>query len=42
MVIHYSMAQEIYGMKRYFKVPLQEVVDTFVEIFFKGMERRRR
>lgn len=40
MVIHYSMAQEIYGMKRYFKVPLQKVVDTFVEIFFKGMERR--
>ncbi|MBI5286974.1 MAG: hypothetical protein HY878_05210 [Deltaproteobacteria bacterium] len=42
MVIHYSVAQEVYGMKRYFKTPINKVVDAFVGIFFEGMERRKR
>lgn len=39
MVIHYSIAQEIYGFKRYFKRPLQEVARTFVDIFLDGTRR---
>jgi AcrR family transcriptional regulator len=40
MVLHYSMSQEIYGLKRFSKAPAEEVIDTFVEIFFQGLERR--
>ncbi|OGQ73675.1 MAG: hypothetical protein A2235_04600 [Deltaproteobacteria bacterium RIFOXYA2_FULL_42_10] len=40
MIIHYSMLQEIYGLKRFFKVPVKKVVDIFVDIFFEGMEAR--
>lgn len=41
MVLHYTMAQEVYGMKKFFKMPVNKVVDTFADIFFEGMERRR-
>ncbi len=40
MVLYYSMSQEIYGLKNFFKMPVKKVVDTFVDIFFEGMERR--
>src|SRR3989338_3818561 len=40
MIIHYSMLQEVYGLKRFFKVPVKKVVDIFVDIFFEGMEAR--
>jgi AcrR family transcriptional regulator len=40
MVHHYSLSQELYGLKRYFKRPSHEVVDAFVAIFFEGMKRR--
>lgn len=40
MVLHYSISQEIYGLKKYFKAPNNYVVDAFVDIFFNGMERR--
>jgi AcrR family transcriptional regulator len=40
MVLHYSMSQEIYGLKRYFKRPNNRVVNTFVEIFFEGLQRK--
>ena len=40
MVLHYSMSQEIYGLKRFSKSPAEEVIETFVDIFFKGVERR--
>ncbi len=41
MVVHYSMMQEIYGMKKFLKIPPQKTAETFVEIFFEGMKRRR-
>ncbi|MBI5874756.1 MAG: TetR/AcrR family transcriptional regulator [Deltaproteobacteria bacterium] len=41
MVLHYSMTQEVYGMKKFFKMPIRKVADTFVDIFFEGIERRR-
>ncbi len=41
MVHHYSMTQEVYGMKKFFKMPIRRVADTFVEIFFEGIERRK-
>ncbi len=41
MVLHYSMSQEIYGLKRYYKRPNKSVVDMFVEIFFEGLKRRQ-
>lgn len=40
MVLHYSMSQEIYGLKKFSKSPIEEVVETFVDIFFQGVERR--
>ena len=40
MVVHYSMMQEIYGMKKFLKIPPQKTAETFVEIFFEGMKRR--
>ncbi|MFQ5442653.1 MAG: TetR/AcrR family transcriptional regulator [Thermodesulfobacteriota bacterium] len=40
MVFHYSMSQEIYGMKRYFSFSTKKVVETFVDIFFEGVIRR--
>ena len=40
MVLHYSMAQEVYGMKKFFKMSIKKVADTFVDIFFEGIERR--
>lgn len=39
MVVHYSIAQEIYGFKRYFKRPLEEVAESFVDIFLEGTRR---
>ncbi|MEE8184771.1 MAG: TetR/AcrR family transcriptional regulator [Thermodesulfobacteriota bacterium] len=41
MVLHYSMSQEIYGLKRYYKRANKSVVDMFVEIFFEGLKRRQ-
>ena len=40
MVIHYSLAQEIYGLKRYFKRSNRSVAEVFVDIFFEGVRRR--
>jgi AcrR family transcriptional regulator len=40
MVLHYSLSQEVYGMKKYFDWPDDVVADTFVEIFFDGVMRR--
>ena len=40
MVIHYSISQELYGFKRYFKRPLEEVAEAFVDIFLEGTTRR--
>jgi AcrR family transcriptional regulator len=40
MVLHYSMSQEIYGLKRFSQNPVEEVIETFVDIFFKGVEVR--
>ncbi|MBI5970600.1 MAG: TetR/AcrR family transcriptional regulator [Deltaproteobacteria bacterium] len=37
MTVHYSVSQELYGLKAYFKRPNKKVVDTFVNIFFDGM-----
>lgn len=39
MVDHYSIGQEIYGFKRYFKRPLEEVAESFVDIFLEGTRR---
>jgi len=40
MVIHYVIAQELYGFKRHFTRPNEVVAETFVDIFFEGMRRR--
>ena len=41
MVAHYSMSQEIYGLKKYFKKSNDYVIDIFVDIFFEGLERKK-
>ncbi|MBI5326930.1 MAG: TetR/AcrR family transcriptional regulator [Deltaproteobacteria bacterium] len=41
MILHYTMMQEVYGMKKFFKMPVRKVADAFVNIFFDGMERRQ-
>lgn len=41
MVLHYSITQEVYGMKKFSKTPVKKVIDTFVNIFSEGIERRR-
>jgi AcrR family transcriptional regulator len=38
MIIHYAMAQEVYGMKKLFHFPEEQVVDTFVDIFLEGLK----
>ncbi len=40
MVLHYSLSQEIYGMKRYLSVKNEDVINGFVDIFLEGMKRR--
>lgn len=40
MVLYYSISQEVYGLKRYFKMPNKAVINTFVDIFFEGIEGR--
>lgn len=40
MVLHYSISQELYGLKKYFDRSNEAVIDTFVNIFFEGMRRR--
>lgn len=40
MVDHYSIGQELYAFKRYFRRPLEEVAATFVDIFLEGTKRR--
>ncbi|MBI5467786.1 MAG: TetR/AcrR family transcriptional regulator [Deltaproteobacteria bacterium] len=40
MVLHYSISQELYGLKKYFERPNETVIDIFVNIFFEGMKRR--
>lgn len=40
MVDHYSIGQELYGFKRYFKRPLEEVASAFVDIFLEGTRRK--
>ncbi|MBI5233338.1 MAG: TetR/AcrR family transcriptional regulator [Deltaproteobacteria bacterium] len=39
MVVHYCMAQEIYGFKRFFSRSPGTVAKTFVDIFFDGMRK---
>ncbi len=39
MVDHYSIGQELYGFKRYFRRPIEEVAETFVDIFLEGTRR---
>jgi AcrR family transcriptional regulator len=39
MVDHYSIGQELYGFKRYFRRPLEEVAESFVDIFLEGTRR---
>jgi hypothetical protein len=34
------MSQEIYGFKRFSKTTTAEVINTFIDIFFEGLERR--
>jgi len=41
MVLHYSMSQEIYGFKRYSDITTEEAINTFITIFFEGLERRK-
>lgn len=41
MVLHYTLAQELYGLKKFFKRPSGRVAETFVDIFFEGMRRRK-
>lgn len=38
MVIHYAMVQEIYGLKKIFRFPPKEAVETFVDIFLEGVK----
>lgn len=40
MIVHYSVSQEIYGFKRYFTRPIEDVAAAFVDIFFEGTRRR--
>jgi len=40
MVLHYSISQELYGLKKYFNRDNDAVIDTFVNIFFEGLKRR--
>lgn len=40
MVLQYSYFQEIYDLKKVFKRTNEEVVNTFVDIFFEGMRRK--
>jgi len=40
MVLHYSISQELYGLKKYFDRSNEAVIDAFVNIFFEGMRRR--
>jgi AcrR family transcriptional regulator len=40
MVLHYSISQELYGLKKYFDRPNEDVIDIFVNIFLEGMKRR--
>ncbi len=41
MVLHYTMSQEIYGLKKYSNWPCEYVAENFVEIFFEGIRRRQ-
>lgn len=40
MVLHYSISQELYGLKKYYKWPNEHVIESFVDIYFEGMRRR--
>lgn len=40
MILHYSIAQELYGMKKYFTRSADAIVDNFVDIFIEGLRRR--
>jgi AcrR family transcriptional regulator len=42
MVLQYSISQELYGLKRFFKRPDEKVVNSFVGIFFDGMRANPR
>jgi len=38
MIIHYVLAQEIYGMKKYLRFSQKKVVNTFVDTFLRGVK----
>ena len=40
MVLHYTLSQEIYGLKKYNNWPNEYIAENFVEIFFEGINRR--
>ncbi len=40
MVLHYTMSQEIYGLKKYSDWPCEYIAENFVDIFFEGIRRR--
>jgi AcrR family transcriptional regulator len=42
MAIHYVMAQEIYGFKKFFHFPQDKVVDTLVDLFLNGLKETPR
>ncbi len=37
MVIHYVTAQELFGLKKYYKKPDSKVISAFVGIFYNGL-----
>jgi AcrR family transcriptional regulator len=39
MVSHHILAQEIFGMKKHFSFDRDEIIDTFVRIFLKGVRK---
>ncbi len=38
MIIHYVQARELFGLKHWRRFSPAEVIDTFVQIFLKGLE----
>ncbi|MGB9698096.1 MAG: TetR family transcriptional regulator [Thermodesulfobacteriota bacterium] len=38
MIIHYVQARELFGLKRWRRFSPAEVIETFVQIFLKGLE----
>jgi AcrR family transcriptional regulator len=39
MVLHYTLSQEIFGLKKHFDWPCEYIAKNFVEIFFEGIKK---